>query len=101
MAYAGLDPAPRDSGASVRGAGHISKPGNARLRQALYLAAVSAARFNPPLKAFFDRLVARGKRKKLALVAVARQLLVLMVTLLQHGRACDPNWAAHHPPRGR
>jgi transposase len=100
VAYAGLDPAPHESGTSVRGAGRSSKTGNARLRQALYMAAVSAVRFNPVLKAFYTRLVARGKRKKVALVAAARKLLVLMVTLLTHGRDFDPDWATHHPPRG-
>lgn len=99
VAYAGLDPAPRESGTSVRGAGHISKTGNARLRQAVYMAAVSAVRYNPVLKAFYDRLVARGKRKKVALVAAARKLLALMVTLLQHERDFDPTWAATHPRR--
>jgi transposase len=99
VAYAGLDPAPHQSGASVRGAGHISKTGNARLRQAAYMAAVSAVRHNPPLRAFYARLVARGKPKKLALVAAARKLLALMVTLLQHGRDFDPDWAAAHPRR--
>ncbi len=43
VAYAGLDPAPRRSGTSVRGETHISKKGSARLRQALYMAALSAA----------------------------------------------------------
>lgn len=101
VAYAGLDPAPHESGTSVRGAGRISKTGNARLRQALYMAAVSAARFNPPLRACYQRLTARGKPKKVALVAVARKLLVLMVTLLTLGRDFDPAWATNHPPRGR
>lgn len=100
VAYAGLDPAPRESGSSVRGAGRISKTGNARLRQAAYMAAVSAVRCNPALRAFYDRLVARGKRKKVALVAAARKLLVLMMTLLAHGRDFDPDWATKHPPRG-
>lgn len=95
VAHAGLDPAPRRSGTSVRGADHISKTGNARLRRALYMAAVSAARFNPVLKASYDRLLARGKRKKLALVAVARKLLALMVTLLTHQRTFDHDWEAH------
>lgn len=96
VAYAGLDPAPKQSGSSVRGAGHISKLGNARLRRAVYMAAVTAARCNPVLKPFYDRLLARGKRKKVALVAVARKLLALMVTLLIHGRDFDPDWAAPH-----
>jgi transposase len=99
VAYAGLDPAPHESGTSVRGAGRISKTGNARLRRALYMAAVSAVRCNPPLRAFYERLLARGKRKKVALVAAARKLLALMVTLLTHGRDFDPHWAATHPRR--
>jgi transposase len=101
VAYAGLDPAPRQSGTSVRGRGGISKTGNARLRQAAYMAAVSAVRYNPPLKAFYDRLLAAGKPKKLALVAAARKLLALLATLLRHDRDFDPTWAATHPPRGR
>jgi transposase len=99
VAYAGLDPAPHRSGTSVRGAEHISKTGNARLRQAVYMAALSASRYNPVLKAFYERLLARGKRKKVALVAVARKLLALMVTLLIHQRDFDPDWAANHAPK--
>jgi transposase len=99
VAYAGLDPAPHESGSSVRGAGRISKTGNARLRQAVYMAAVSAVRYNPPLRAFYQRLLARGKPKKVALVAAARKLLVLLVTLLQQGRDFDPDWATKHPRR--
>jgi transposase len=96
VAFAGLDPAPRESGTSVRGARHISKTGNARVRQAVYMAALSAVRFNPVLKPFYERLLARGKAKKVALVAVARKLLVLMVTLLTHERDFDPTWATRH-----
>lgn len=96
VAYAGLDPAPHESGSSVRGAGHVSKTGNARLRQAVYMAAVTAARCNPVFKEFYERLVARGKRKRVALVAVARKVLVVMVTLLLHGRDFDPDWHRQH-----
>lgn len=95
-AYAGLDPAPHQSGSSVRGRGGISKTGNARLRQALYMAALSAARHNPPLKAFYERLLAHGKPKTLALVAVARKLLALLVTLRRHQRTFDPAWPRDH-----
>lgn len=97
VAYAGLDPAPHQSGSSVRGGSAISKAGSARLRQALYMAAMSAARHDPLLRPFYQRLLARGKPKPLALVAVARKLLVLMATLLRHQRAYDPDWAMHHP----
>jgi transposase len=100
VAYAGLDPAPHQSGTSVRGRGGISKTGNARLRQALYMAALSASQHNPTLRAFYQRLLQRGKLKQVALVAVARKLLVLMVTLLRHQRAYDPAWQARRaqPP---
>lgn len=101
VAYAGLDPAPRESGSSVRGAGHISKRGNARLRQAAYMAAVSAIRCNPVMQRFYQRLLRRGKRKKVALVAVARKLLALLATLLTHKRTFDPAWAERHPRRPR
>lgn len=97
VAYAGLDPAPHQSGTSVRGRGGISKTGNARLRQALSMAALSAARHNPALNAFHDRLLDHGKLKKVALVAVARKLLVLMVTLLRHKRAFDPHHQGRRP----
>ena len=99
VAYAGLDPAPRQSGTSVRGAGHISKAGNARLRQVLYLAALTAVRCNPPLRAFYQRLLARGKLKKVALVAVARKLLTLLATLLIHQRTWHPDRHARPEPR--
>jgi transposase len=98
VAYAGLDPAPHQSGTAVRGAGHISKTGNARLRQAVYMAAVTAARCNPVLKPFYERLLAGGKCKKVALVAVARKLLALMVTLLIHQRDFDPDWRVQRLP---
>jgi transposase len=96
VAYAGLDPAPRESGTSVRGATHIGKAGNARLRRALHLAALSAARHNPQFRAVYERLLARGKPKLVALVAVARKLLAVMVTLLRHKRTYDPDWASTH-----
>ena len=99
VAYAGLDPAPQESGTSVRGANHISKTGNARLRQAVYMAALSAARYNPVLSRFYQRLRARGKRPRVALVAVARKLLALMTTLLIHERDFDPEWHTRHVHR--
>lgn len=95
VAFAGLDPAPHESGTSVRGARHMSKTGNGRLRQAVYMAALAASRYNPVLKTFYARLRARGKTPRVALVAVARKLLALMVTLLIHERDFDPDWATH------
>lgn len=81
-ALAGVAPYNRDSGAhcgrrTIRG-------GRVRVRRVLYMAAVVATRFNPILKAFYDRLVKAGKPKKLALTAVMRKLIVLLNHLLKN-----------------
>ena len=81
---AGLAPVASDSG-QRNGPRHI-RGGRAAVRTGIYMAAHSAARFNPHLKAFYDRLVAAGKPKKLALTAVMRKLVVLANTLLKEDR---------------
>lgn len=93
VAFAGLNPAHRVSGSSVRGHTRISKTGSASLRKALYLPALTALRFNPVLKAFADRLRARGISGKTLVVAVMRKLLHLVVGVLKSGQPFDPNWA--------
>lgn len=75
VAYAGLDPRRYQSGTSVEKSPRISKTGNARLRAILYMNALSAVRHQRGARLFFARLVARGKKTKLALVAVMRKLL--------------------------
>lgn len=89
-AYAGIAPAPHTSGSSVRRASSISKIGNSRLRRSLYMAALSAARVESPLKAFYQRLRARGKPAKVALIAVARKLLVLALAVVRSGLPYNP-----------
>src|SRR5450432_1094837 len=76
-AYAGLAPMPRESGTSVHKRPCIGHAGNGRLRTALYLATLSAARYNPVIKPFYDRLRAAGKPSKVARCAAARKLLHL------------------------
>lgn len=80
-ALAGLAPYTRQSGA-WRGKSVIGG-GRTRVRTALYMGAMNAKRWNPPLKAFFDRLVAIGKPKKVALIAVARKLLTILNAILR------------------
>lgn len=75
-ALAGLAPINRDSGSS-RGRRFV-QGGRNTLKTALYLAALSAARFNTTLKPFYQRLRANGKPPKTALVAVARKLLTIL-----------------------
>ncbi len=89
-AFAGLAPHPWQSGSSVRGRPHIGRGGHARLRAALYMAAVSSVRCNPVLRAFYARLKAAGKASKVALCAVARKLLHLAWALVSKQQTFDP-----------
>jgi transposase len=80
-ALAGLAPFNCDSGAA-RGLRRI-QGGRSSVRRALYMAALSASRFNPILKAFYQGLIARGKPHKVALTAVMRKLIVYLNRLLK------------------
>jgi transposase len=73
--YAGLDVRLCQSGSSVSKPGRLSKAGNAYLRSALYMPALSAVRFDPNVKAFYEALQKRGKKKIQALCAVMRKYL--------------------------
>jgi transposase len=81
---AGLAPIARDSGHS-RGKRFI-RGGRADLRQALYMPALVAVRFNQPLKAKYQAFIAAGKPPKLALTAIMRKLLILANALVRDGR---------------
>lgn len=80
-ALVGLCPFTRQSG-QWRGKAFIAG-GRASVRAALFMAAMVASRFNPILKSFYDRLVAAGKPKKAALVAVARKLLTILNAIIR------------------
>jgi transposase len=80
-ALVGLCPFTRQSG-QWRGKAFIAG-GRASVRAALFMAAMVASRFNPILKTFYDRLVAAGKPKKAALVAVARKLLTILNAIIR------------------
>ena len=73
--YAGITPIIRESGSSVKGRPRISKMGNPKLRSLLFVCSFNACKYNEACKALFDRLVAKGKSKKLALIAVCNKLL--------------------------
>lgn len=91
-ALAGLAPKPDDSGTIKKR--RVVSGGRAEVRSALYMATLSAVRYNPTLKAFYDRLRGAGKPAKLALTAAARKLLTILNSML---RSNQP-WA---PPAGR
>jgi transposase len=82
-ALVGVAPFNRDSGQS-KGKREISG-GRSQVRAALYMAVLSARRFNPALKKFYDRLVAKGKLKKVAMVACMRKLIIIMNAMIRDG----------------
>jgi len=82
-AYLGLVPVERQSGSSVLGRARMSKAGPARIRAVLYMAAVVGTRYNPHVKAVYERLLARGKSKMSSLGAAMRKLVHLCFGVLK------------------
>jgi len=89
--YAGMNPRQENSGSSINRS-RLSKMGHGRLRRALYMPALSAAQHNPVLRDTYQRLIANGKPKKVALCAVMRKLLVLAYGVLKSGKPFDVNY---------
>jgi transposase len=92
VAFIGLDPQPYDSGQSVHKHPGISKMGDSELRRLLYMGALGGVRGNNPLKSFYQRLIGRGKAKKVALVAAARKILVWAWTIFSRQIDWNPDF---------
>src|SRR5688572_2885570 len=92
-AYAGLAPMPRQSGSSIWHRPSIGHSGNGRLRTAFYMATLTAARFNPVIKRFYNRLREAGKPEKVARSAAARKLLHIAWAVVKKNQPFDPNYA--------
>jgi transposase len=88
---AGLAPLARDSG-TLRGK-RMVWGGRAPVRTALYMAALCGRRWNPQLKVFYERLIAAGKPKKVALIACARKLLTILNAMVRD----NERWAVPMP----
>ncbi len=86
-ALVGVAPLNRDSG-QMRGKRSIYG-GRAQVRRSLYMATLVAIRFNPVIKRFYDRLVAAGKPKKVAIVASMRKLLTILNAMVRTGKSWD------------
>jgi transposase len=91
VAHAGLDPRPYESGTSVHRPRRITKVGNRHLRAALYMPALVAIQHEPNVKAFYNKLVSRGKKPMQAVVAVMRKLLHAIWGMLKHDQDFDGN----------
>ena len=88
-ALIGVAPFNRDSG-TLRGKRKVWG-GRSQVRAALYMAALVATRFNPVLQAFYQRLCAAGKPKKLALSACMRKLLTILNLMVRQNRHWNPS----------
>ena len=87
-ALAGVAPFNRDSGRH-RGKRRVWG-GRSQVRAALYMAALVACRFNPTIKLFYQRLLAAGKAKKVALTACMRKLLIILNAMVR----ANSHWKA-------
>lgn len=96
VAFVGLDPQTQESGTSLRAAGTISRQGNKAVRHWLYMSALGGKRGHNGLRAFFDRLVGRGKPKKVALVACMRKVLIWAWAVFRQQTPFAPDRAAPH-----
>ena len=92
--FVGITPTIRQSGSSVRGKSRISKVGNQKLRNLLFLCAFSACKHNKACREIYQRLVNKGKSKKLALIAVANKLLKQAFAIAKSGLPYDENFVS-------
>jgi len=88
--YAGIDPMSKRSGTSVNTNAHIAKRGNARLRGALYMPAMTARQRDPHMRDFADRMIANHKQPIEAIVAVQRKLLLSIHAMFRTNQTWIP-----------
>jgi transposase len=86
-------PVQRQSGSSILGRSCISKAGPPHMRAILYMAAISATRYNPHVKALYLRLLERGKSKRSALCATMKKLVQLCFGVLKTRQSYQENYA--------
>jgi transposase len=89
VAFAGLDVRRYESGTSVERPRRISRVGNVRLRRALYMPALVAIRCDEAIGAFYEKLIGKGKKPLVAIVAVMRKLLHAIYGMLKHDADFD------------
>jgi len=90
--YLGLSPIEHSSGSSVRGRSRISKRGNPLVRNYLFMCSFTASQNNEACRQLYERIVNKGKSKKLALIAVCNKLLKQAFAVTKSGLPYDPNY---------
>ena len=93
--FCGLTPVIRQSGSSVKGRVRISKIGNAKLRNLLFMCSFTACRCNKGCEAIYKRIINKGKSKKLALVAVCNKLLKQAFAIAKSGVEYNENYRSN------
>ncbi|WP_319590423.1 IS110 family transposase [uncultured Draconibacterium sp.] len=88
--FCGLSPIEHSSGTSVKGRSRISKRGNPYIRNQLFMCSFTACQCNPQCRSLYQRLVNKGKSKKLALIAVCNKLIKQSFAIAQSGLPYDP-----------
>ncbi|QED36813.1 IS110 family transposase [Antarcticibacterium arcticum] len=92
--YTGITPKLRQSGTSVRGRSRITKMGNAKLRNLLFMCSFSARKYNKACREIYERIIAKGKSKKLALIAVCNKLLKQAFAIAKSGLPYQENFVS-------
>lgn len=90
--YAGLTPVIRKSGSSINGRPRMSKIGNQKLRNLLFMCSFNACKYNKACREIYERIVAKGKSKKLALIAVCNKLLKQAFAIAKSGLIYDDTY---------
>ncbi len=89
-AFFGLAPTEHTSGTSINGQSRISKRGNPNMRNHLFMCSFTASKCNPQCHALYQRIVNKGKSKKLALIAVCNKLVKQAFAIAKSGIPYDP-----------
>ena len=92
ISYFGLNPTIHESGSSIRGRSRISKTGNNHIRNLLFMCSFTACQHNKSCREIYQRITAKGKSKKLALIAVANKLLKQSLAIAKTGLYYDENF---------
>ena len=97
ISFAGLSPRQYSSGTSINGKSKICKKGGKPIRDVLYMCAMSAMKTNTACKLLYERLKAKGKSGKLALIAVCNKLLKQVFAVVKNNTLYQPNYCSAKP----
>lgn len=97
ISFAGLSTRQHESGTSIKGRAVICKKGGKPIRDVLYMCAMNAIKTNTACKALYERLKAKGKPGKLALIAVCNKLLKQVFAVVKNNTLYQPNYCSARP----